>query len=447
LIDYGTGERGLFLLLCGVFSVPTVKAFIRTIWGTDLVNYTVLGSALMAVLVLLTLPCLRDKGGFPRLRAAGKAQGPSLSVFGAGVCVFFACCVFVARIVHGFGNSYVLFAVSLLVFPLAGLIWTRRGEADVFFRAASRALVVTGLSVVALCVILTPYHFSYMYAGRYQGISSNPNYLGMLMVGGVMGALYIIATSERTSHVAVAAASCCSFMTLLFMSGSRTSQGAVVIQLAMTVFVLARRLRGRGLGGRAFAVRAAAICLAISLCFPVIAVIESAAGGGGGEAPAASASDVLTSPIDRSVSALEEDGGDFLSRFDRLVSGRVPIWSDYFFALKMWGRNPAVYTPVSRSAHSAFLQIAYPCGIPAGIALLVLVVWAFVSGLGMLFTRRGFKPEYLFVAQAAATMLAESLMESAALPYIGSFNPAFYLALGFIIFRRRPAPASSDTTR
>jgi hypothetical protein len=156
-----------------------------------------------------------------------------------------------------------------------------------------------------------------------------------------------------------------------------------------------------------------------------------------GEPPgdADDAGDVITSQIDRTAEALSAEGGA-LARFDSLVSGRVPIWSAYFSELNMRGHDTKAHLPVRRSAHSAFLQIAYRCGIPAGIALLLLDISVLFFGVRALTGRRAFRAEYLFVGQAAVTQLAESLMESSATPLIGSFCPAFFLIIGFAMFNK-----------
>jgi hypothetical protein len=124
----------------------------------------------------------------------------------------------------------------------------------------------------------------------------------------------------------------------------------------------------------------------------------------------------------------------------------VPIWKAYFLELDLKGHNTKEYLPVRRSAHSAFLQIAYRCGIPAGIALLLLYIAVLVFGARALFSRRRFRAEYLFVGMAAVTQTAESLMESSATPLIGSFCPAFLLVIGFAAFDRRNSDGKKSLT-
>ncbi len=92
--------------------------------------------------------------------------------------------------------------------------------------------------------------------------------------------------------------------------------------------------------------------------------------------------------------------GDSLNE---MATGRIGIYKTFLENLSFFGSSQMVL-PVEGSdiplfAHNAFLQIAFNCGIPMGLAYLALIAAAFVLGL-----RRGLRGE--FTGAAAAVLLA-----------------------------------------
>lgn len=157
------------------------------------------------------------------------------------MCIYylFIISIFTARVFHPLRGGRVVFAVTLLVFPAFYIIWENRKEYEwLFCRTAYIWMITSLLFYIASFICLPPdsWHF---YMGRYTGLATTPNRIGLVSTCLIAASLYML---MQEKHTVMAILSTGVGFTEVWISGSRTAFLAdVVIAVVYTIVILRKK--------------------------------------------------------------------------------------------------------------------------------------------------------------------------------------------------------------
>jgi hypothetical protein len=402
-------------LLIAFRKVPLFQA--GPVWISD-AAWTVICTALLAAAGLLSI-----RGRLRRL--------PVNRVF---ALVYFFCFAWelLACFLHPVGPGWRVFALSaMVVFPAFGFVWQNRGDFETLFKMVAWALLLTGVVFFILCMALAP-PFSesaeasgYIVSARYQGVTGNANHLALESLGFLVGSYYLIAVLPGRRKALALAASGLSWM-LLLLSVSRTSVGAAFILTVLLVCAILKRRAARlPDGGRRARRWILVAVVAVACAAGILAALFLCYRNGLVKLPPSVVSRYF-GMFQVALPALESGPRDF---FNVLLSQRVMFWETYAQHFNLLGNDGFLEPLPGHEANNAAIEIAYRCGLPAGIAFYAAGIMALV-----MHAKNG--KARLFPVLALVAYVVASQMESIVIAFHYPIIWCFFLTLSVLLFRR-----------
>ena len=129
------------------------------------------------------------------------------------------------------------------------------------------------------------------------------------------------------------------------------------------------------------------------------------------------------------------------SDINTFSAGRVGIWKAYINQLNIRGNNQhKVFDVGTRNrnygAHNAPLEIAYRCGIPAGILFAVLEIIAIAYAIVRFFCISKCRDYDFFVIPAIIGCVIISMFESIVIPFRYDVLLMFFIAFGLVLLKK-----------
>ena len=384
------------------------------------------------------------------------------------VYYLFAISILVARYHHSLANGYTMFALFLLiVLPAYTLVWNNRNDYRQLFDWLAFAMVVVGLGFYVGSLIVWPYAPYFFFDGRYTGLTTNPNLLGMIFACVLVGACYLL---YRSKHMIISVISLGMAVSMLYLSESRTAMLASVLAIiAEIICYLRKREADRIPGKRAvFAIGLTVLITVgsvIALSAPVkyfsyygIEQIKQNFDSGNkftleecdengikiGDTSkvnlemsyrTADYKDVFE--IDRVANA---DTPSALNRWQKNTdinafgSGRVALYKWVIQHTTLWGvdreKNPVdVYGIKYTGTHNTVLDYAYQCGWFSGILCFLIKLSTIIFVIRFLFGKRMIQKGTLLAVMLVLIYAVESTLEIQTIPSTRDVTCYFYLML------------------
>lgn len=328
------------------------------------------------------------------------------------------------EIIYNLGTGYIPMEMAILIgFPIVGLIWINENDFEELFAEISWGME---FSVFAYSLInFTIYPLGYenaMFVGRYCGLSSNPNHMGMIATSAVVCSLYLISRNkgQKIFHFIILSLSC----GLIYLSASRTAMLAVLCAFIIFVMFFIKYYENEPTKNKWKTIIAVlvAILLAVALSRTIFSLdplnrIEK---------------EVQATTIEERIETNVEDQSDA----NDISSGRVFVWQTYLSEINMFGHDcserAADFTDIGYAggyAHNNYLEFAYAAGLPAGILYFVLVITSCVMVAVAFFDKNKFKPALMFTALAVAAYFVYSMLEAPISPVEREIILLYYIGI------------------
>lgn len=350
---------------------------------------------------------------------------------------WFLCSVFMiaAGLHHSITNALLFFAgLMLLVFPCFYFVWNNRTDYDLLYRIVSKAVIAAILFFYFINILSVPY-----VAGQaYQGIAVNPNSIGIASIAGVIASLYLVCVENKNLWLYVVSAGISS--AFAYFSVSRAS--IIAILLAYIVFAIVY-IRGSETIKLRINKKMIIMCATIiSILLSVVCVkfilteitpktqpyiehflFESSYAENGSEEINEANDNLLMEKFSR--------GEDVAS----MSSGRTDIWRAYIKELDFIGheRNEqGLYIPEmygEYSAHNSYIEIAYRCGILAGLLYAWIAIYAAIYSFRFLIGKKLYNYRYGIIPMAVMAFGVLSNLERALYPFEKVHILLFFIAL------------------
>lgn len=354
-------------------------------------------------------------------------------------------------------EGYVPLSLCMLVlFPCMYLVWNNRGDCEKLFDMAAKGFMVCFLLFFAICVIFYPFNELTVISGRYQGVTGNPNTLGLVAAGAMTCGLYLITRAKKGGWI-LAIFVCEIAFSLAIVSESRSALFSIIAQMGVfLIYYVKYYIWERDLLKSVFKLLLLAVliigCIPLNqallsnsimpMRIEITKVVKQVAKDVKAEARIQRQEErnkkrgirTETAALEESqdpVDALEQQETPLQERFstegkdlNQLSSGRLALWKVYLQELSWKGHssedliiNPSTGTPMR--SHNVFLEVAYHLGIPVGILFLAVAVWAGICILKFLFSKRFYKqhPSALFSVLAIASFCIVGMVETPIFPF------------------------------
>lgn len=326
-----------------------------------------------------------------------------------------------------------------------------------FFLAAAKGIVGFYFVLLLLSFLCGPS----LLTAHYSAIYNNANLLGDYLIVVTTALLFLIHSTGSKTRLRPFVLYALQFSVLIFcfFSYSRTSLLSILAQIGgyalVRIILSAKRKRADGFS--AFARKAGILLLTFVLTVCTVYVlfvpvknqvarwfpsIQIRFDGNG------SSQDNLGDNLIGAGSYFTKGIGgnsDGSADADEFTSGRKGIWMSFAKELQLLGHASESREVIesdrhydSTNAHNVYLQLAYSAGIPAGIAMVLLLVWIAARLIRWFLSviRSGkMAGEFLFAALAAIGFIFPSLTSSGYMLY--TYLPAtlFWVALGALVVK------------
>ena len=349
----------------------------------------------------------------------------------------FSLCMLVAAIDPNAGDPD--FAVSAImipfVLPALYLVWAGRGDFDTLFGMLCRPLALVYTLYCIALFFIAPYNDpEYMWTHRYLGTATHPNYLGLLMLAGIVSCVYLVLTSKKTAVKIVSAAGAVLMTMFMTLSNSRTA----LVSVAAVVFAafLYSLLRKEKIAAISSVVLLAAIFLTFFFSYKytvysakmfdaaelakqnaaVSAAVSASEANSASADAAASAAPAAAAPAAELIINGRMSGGTL----DSILSDRPNVWRSYikhvgFRGHALTGNERIDLTGTLSRAHNQYLDNAFSMGIINAVSELIFDLTALGYAAVWMFKKDGFKGYKLFMTLSAAAFFLSCLCE-----YVGS---------------------------
>ena len=336
--------------------------------------------------------------------------------------------ILVPSILHHTGDGLIVYSLIMLIgFPIVYFIFASQKAFAKLFCLLSWGVVISGCFFVLLCIIIAPVDstiidtiLSINMAPYYSGPTSNPNRAGYYTMACFLGALYLFVTYDWTKKRNIIA---CVFLALIMslffgialLSGCRA---AIIMIFIAIVLCILFQIRTN--------VRKIIITQIIIICFSLILSVPFA-------------TILLNLPPDKyTVEAIEKrealvveeirkenEGYDAIeyiepehkisdyTKLDKLLSRRVTIWEYYIGEVGFEGHDvhqiPGTNLMIGGhedgmrpsdiqfiAPHNAPIDIAYRCGVIAGIMHLLLMIVSVAFSIRAILNKKFFNRVVLF---------------------------------------------------
>ena len=347
-----------------------------------------------------------------------------LFVFIAGLMVVISGCL------HYIGYSYIAMGlVMMFLIPAYCLVWGDEEHLSKIFNALAKIIIVLFVIYFIAHVLIIPRSAEAFYlAGRYMGMSGNPNGIAKTAMTAYFGALYLLGvgkTKKRNLFAVVMGMA----LAMLIMTASRANLLAV---FAITLFYLCVKIKNNGKEkeqAKKFLVSAIITVAIIAIAIPVSTFclqwntnrLKEASVG---------LTEIEVGYADRIDQGVNNDGS---ADVDGISSGRIEIWSKVIKEGKLFGNDMRSYEYVTgekewiKHAHNTIFEFLNRSGWIAGIAFFLVELSSAIWVLVTVFSKKKVEDYQLFAVLGISAFGVVSLFDIVVLPFAKMTVFIFYI--------------------
>lgn len=322
---------------------------------------------------------------------------------------------------HPVGQTYLEYAwMMLLVFPGLYFVLNNIQEYEKYFNILANSIAIQGGIIAFLTYFMRPINTLTCVSNRYMGLTTNPNFLGMVGLIVTTATLYLIATSKKKVPIYIVINGI--FVAFIWLSVSRTALIALALQLvAWSIMVLRINFRHEKIKSLII-IGATFVILVVSV--PIVKTTLTAVGTV--VVPVASAEEV-DSELKNRVNLTDKT-------IAQISSGRDFIWKEYVKHFNLWGNDYESFNiklpsgGYIKNAHNTYIDISFRSGIIAGLAYLIFMTAVLAVMNINIFNNRN-KKYMIFAVLAVIAYFIETILEVQVLPFNRGNVLIFYLAL------------------
>ena len=322
---------------------------------------------------------------------------------------------------HPVGQTYLEYAwIMLLVFPALYFVLNNVGEYEKYFNILAKSIVIQGGVIILLTYFMRPINAMTYINNRYLGLTTNPNFLGMVGLIVTTSTLYLIATSKKKLPIYILINGI--FVAFIWLSVARTAIIALVLQfIAWSIMVLRTSLKKERTKSLIL------ICSTFVILVVSVPIVET------------TLTTIGTTVVP--VASAEEEQSNLEKRIDlknktiaEISSGRDFIWKQYVEHFNLWGNdyeNFAIKLPSGgylKNAHNTYIDISFRSGVVAGLAYLIFMT-AVLAVMNINIFNNKNKKYMIFAVMAVIAYFIESILEIQVLPFNRGIVLMFYLSL------------------
>lgn len=325
---------------------------------------------------------------------------------------------------HPVGDTYLEYAwTMLLLFPALYFILNNNREYDKYADILAKSISIQGVVIVVLTYLLRPINEVTFVGERYVGLSTNPNFLGMIGIIVTGATLYLIATAKKKVPIYIILNGI--FVAFVWLSVARTALIAVVLQcIAWTIMMI--RLNFREQKSRTLIL----ICITFIVLVIAIPLVQNSLTFAGKHiAPIGSAEETV-----KSEPKLEERLDLEHNTVAQISSGRDLIWKECVKYFNLVGNDYERFSiempsgAIIKNIHNTYIDISFRSGIIAGGAYLVFITAVLAVMNINIFNNRN-KKYMIFTVMIIIAYFIESVLEIQVLPFNRGGVLLFYLTL------------------
>ncbi len=381
-----------------------------------------------------------------------------------GVCLFF-----------DIGLGFFPFAVCVLfLFPCLYFVWNNRQDYDVLFSLVAKAMVVNVLLFFLICVLFCPISEETMVSGRYMATTGNANTLGTIAAAATTCGLYLVL--QKRKAIVVYMLACEIAISLLILSGSRTSLISVSLQLGVFMIFYIRYYMSEHDRLKAM-IRLCVLLLLILSCLPINTALLSRnadtaayAVSDGRQTDQKQAKDhkntdkadqrekkpakngqqeteLPSEPVQEItiLDRLHTQGGDW----NQLSSGRVEIWLAYLQNISWKGHTEDQFVEVAVEstqnrvwAHNVFLELAWRFGIGLALVYLLITIYTGIYMLKCVGSKKFYNmhPYCVFSVFSIISFCVISMLEMVIFPLERDFIFLYFIGIAPLFQYNKKSP-------
>jgi len=346
-------------------------------------------------------------------------------LFWAGwfVCFFI---MFAAAFVNPVRKDYFLWSIlSLTLFPMMMIAWTRHDDIQKVIRIIARCMVAMSFVFILMnfaVMLFTAHPIPYV---DYTGLFGNPNNNGLICTAFFTSALFLLVT-DRSDEFACMLSLCISIV-FSVISACHTAQLCMLLEALMTVYVCKRSSSFK------WEISAKTVKL-----FIAAAAISIAAGCMLVSLEKTDLNAYAMSDYEEAVEWVYSD--DARIKLNELSSGRLLVWRAYSRNLSVFGKGvpDGSLMPEDESstwAHNNALDIGYISGVIAMTGYLIWLAVGWIFLIGYLIRPDLLRREYLFTILAFTGYFIHAMLEITIYPMITGVAFLAFISLGPVAFR------------
>lgn len=322
---------------------------------------------------------------------------------------------------HPVGQTYLEYAwFMLLVFPALYFILNNMQTYEKYFNALAKSITIQGSVIIFLTYLMRPINDITYISGRYLGLTTNPNYLGMVGLIVTTATLYLIVNAKKKTPIYILINGI--FVAFIWLSVSRAALIVLTLQLvAWSIMILRINFRHEKIKSLII-IGATFVILVVSV--PIVKTTLT---------------DVGTVVIP--VASAEEIDSELENRVDltdktiaQISSGRDFIWKEYVKHFNLWGNDYESFNiklpsgGYIKNAHNTYIDISFRSGVVAGLAYLIFMT-AVLAVMNINIFNNKNKKYMIFAVMAVIAYFIESILEIQVLPFNRGIVLMFYLSL------------------
>lgn len=363
----------------------------------------------------------------------------------------FAVLMIVIRLIHPVGQGYMIYALDILIlFPMLYTVLLNRRNQTRFTDLLTCAVVVAGLICFVLSILLALSGKDYVYHDRVYGITTNPNYYGIVGLSLVMASLYnIVRERDNLCWELIMSVSVGIGVSMILSSVSRTAMLAAIGCFAVFIIYAVRALRS-GSDRKETAASSGMKRLLTSIAVALLMILSVFAAQKAQTAvyfPAQSG-DIIHIAVGQAVYAEDgvEDADDESQSIikDRwsteygintFSSGRFSTWRFFILNMNMLGHDydaekesGMLSTLKVTKTHNNIIDYAFRFGVPVGLVYSFYYILILIGAAKMAFRKRHFTAMDMWVVMTVAAYAVYAMIEVATLPFTRYQPCLFFLS-------------------
>ena len=341
----------------------------------------------------------------------------------------------VAYSMHPIGTGFQPFIIALIVLiPAGALALNDLDSRETFASAISYGMVINGIITLAISLVRDTEFFSEDgILVRYEGITRNSNLFAMVLLGGIIGLLYLIA--KKALPRVILWILFIPFFAFLVMTQSRS---AGICLLACLLLFLAwwieARKNGRNLNSNdpnksKKLLRILLIAFIILVFIMIVLVIIMRP--------------VIISMLTGGEITGTQDGNEIYDIINNISSMRLGLWVVVYGELNLYGHELENFGDLLPEryqydgAHNTALDFGYRCGAPCGAAFLLFELLSVLYALVLVKRADASKPSQVFIILIVFSFFVESMLEIQVLPSNRNITMLFFIVSMLILSEPR----------